>query len=363
MNFKSQHGGGVDVIAELHGDPRSFHVVAEIGHNHQGDVEKCMRLIGAAKEAGANSVKLQKRDNRSLYTKEFYNSPYTGPHTFGTTYGEHREFLEFDHIQYQDLKDFATEMGIAFWATAFDIPSVDFLMNLGVPAIKIASGDLRSHFLLEYASKQGVPIVFSTGGGNQYQVKAAYEIVAANAPEVAVLQCTAAYAADYPFLNLNVIPSFKAQFRKAIVGYSGHENGIAIAVAAYTLGAQIIEKHFTLDRTWKGTDHAFSLEPVGLRKLVRDLNRTRQALGGSEKFALDCEAPAIAKMGKSVRIARELQAGHVIEETDLEFRSPGALGLGPDELGNVVGAQLVSKAYAGQAIVPGLLQHPARDTE
>jgi N-acetylneuraminate synthase/sialic acid synthase len=271
--------------------------------------------------------------------------------------------LEFDRFQYQDLKDFATDLDITFWATAFDIPSVDFLMNLGVPAIKIASGDLRSHFLLEYASKQGVPIIFSTGGGNQSQVDSAYEIVASNAPDVGILQCTAAYPAAYETLNLNVIPSFRERFGKAVIGYSGHENGIAIPVAAYVLGAQIIEKHFTLDRTWKGTDQAFSLEPVGLRKLVRDLTRTRQALGGSEKFALDCEAPAIAKMGKSVRIAHELQAGHVVDETDLEFRSPKAAGLGPDELGEIVGAQLVSEVSAGQAVVSGLLRYPARDTE
>jgi N-acetylneuraminate synthase/sialic acid synthase len=348
------------VNSELHDDSRSFHVVAEIGHNHQGDVEKCMRLISAAKEAGANSVKLQKRDNRSLYTQDFYNSPYTGPHTFGATYGEHREFLEFDRFQYQDLKDFATDLDITFWATAFDIPSVDFLMNLGVPAIKIASGDLRSHFLLEYASKQGVPIIFSTGGGNQSQVDSAYEIVASNAPDVGILQCTAAYPAAYETLNLNVIPSFRERFGKAVIGYSGHENGIAIAVAAYVLGAQIIEKHFTLDRTWKGTDHAFSLEPVGLRKMLRDLNRSKLALGSDVKLVSECELSALAKMGKSVYAARELHAGHVIKENDLEYRSPNAC-LGPDEVWDVVGCMLVSDVSAGQFLARDLLRRPAQE--
>jgi len=342
------------VISELHDDPRSFHVVAEIGHNHQGDVEKCMRLISAAKEAGANSVKLQKRDNRSLYTQELYNLPYTGPHTFGATYGEHREFLEFDRIQYQDLKDFATDLDITFWATAFDIPSVDFLMNLGVPAIKIASGDLRSHFLLEYASKQGVPIIFSTGGGNQNQVDSAYEIVASNAPDVGILQCTAAYPAAYETLHLNVIPSFTERFGKAVIGYSGHENGIAIPLAAYVLGAQIIEKHFTLDRTWKGTDHAFSLEPVGMRKLIRDLNRVKVGFGNESKTCLEIEAPAMEKMAKSIVAATFLPAGTVIESHHIEYRSPG-FGIDPSHMTLLVGQRLREDVGAGELIRLDLL--------
>lgn len=326
-------------IADLKADPGSFHVIAEIGHNHQGDVEKCMRLFDAAKASGANSVKLQKRDNRRLYTPEAYDALYNSLNAYGSTYGAHREALEFGRSEYLALKEYAEHIGITFWSTAFDLPSVDFLVDIGIAAIKIASGDLRSHFLLEYAASTGLPIVFSSGGGTMKQIEAAHAIVWAGTPECAILQCTAAYPAPYDTLNLNVIPEIAHRFPDAVAGYSGHENGIAMSVAAYVLGARVIEKHFTLDRTWKGTDHAFSLEPEGMRKLVRDLSRTREAFGSSEKAQLEVEAGALVKMGKKAIAARDLPAGTTVELADIEFRSPGD-GISPDEVSLVVGKTL-----------------------
>jgi N-acetylneuraminate synthase/sialic acid synthase len=326
-------------IAELKADPGSFHVIAEIGHNHQGDVEKCMRLFDAAKLAGASSVKLQKRDNRALYTPEAYDASYNSLNAFGSTYGEHREALEFGKAEYVALKQYAESIGIVFWSTAFDLASVDFLVDVGIAAIKIASGDLRSHFLLEYASSTGLPIVFSTGGGTMKQIEAAHNIVAANTSELAILQCTAAYPAPYETLNLNVITAIADRFPDAVPGYSGHENGIAMSNVAYVLGARVIEKHFTLDRTWKGTDHAFSLEPEGMRKLVRDLTRTRIAFGSADKAQLEVEAPALVKMGKKAIATRDLAPGDVVEPDDVEFRSPGD-GIGPDEVSLIIGGRL-----------------------
>ncbi len=326
-------------IADVKADPGSFHVIAEIGHNHQGDVEKCMQLFDAAKRAGASSVKLQKRDNRALYTPDAYHAVYNSLNAYGATYGEHREALEFGKTEYVALRQYAEEIGITFWSTAFDLASVDFLVDVGIAAIKIASGDLRSHFLLEYASSTGLPIVFSTGGGTMKQIESAHAIVSANTSEFSILQCTAAYPAPYDTLNLNVITAIADRFPNAVPGYSGHENGIAMSVAAYVLGARVIEKHFTLDRTWKGTDHAFSLEPEGMRKLIRDLSRTREAFGSSEKAQLDVEAAALVKMGKKAIAKRDLSAGTILEAADIEFRSPGD-GIGPDEVELIVGRTL-----------------------
>ena len=314
---------------KLEGDG-AFHVIAEIGHNHQGSLDKCMALFDAAKAAGAHSVKLQKRDNKSLYTPAVFNETYNSTNAYADTYGAHREALEFGKDEYYTLKQYAESIDIMFWSTAFDIPSVDFLMDVGVPAIKIASGDIRSHHLQDYAASTGLPIVFSTGGATMLQVQAAHDVVAARTSEFSILQCIASYPAPFDQLNLNVIPSYVQHFPDAVIGYSGHENGIAMSNVAYVLGARVIEKHFTLDRTMKGTDHAFSLEPEGMRKLVRDLERTRQALGSSVKEPLDLELPAVTKMGKKAVAARALKCGDILHLTDIEFRSPGN-GIAPDE--------------------------------
>jgi sialic acid synthase len=271
------------------------YVIAEIGHNHQGDLQLCKAMITAAKEAGADAVKLQKRDNKTLYTEEFYNSPYNSENAYGATYGLHREALEFNRTQYVILQDHAEKLGITFFATAFDIPSADFLADLDVPAIKIASGDLKNHALLEHVANLDIPIILSTGGGTMEDCIAADEICQPDA----ILQCTSGYPARHEELNIACIDTFLDVFPDALIGFSDHSNGIAMAPIAYALGARIIEKHFTLDRTLKGTDQPFSLEPAGLRKMVRDLRRTRLALGDGVKRLYDSEVAPLAKQWKN----------------------------------------------------------------
>ena len=268
------------------GDHSKCYVIAEIGHNHQGSVEKARELFREAKLAGAHAVKLQKRDNRGLYTRAAYNKPYDNENSFGSTYGEHREFLEFGLKQYRELQAYAAELGVDFFSTAFDLASVDFLRQLDIPAYKIASGDLKSTPLLKQVASFGKPIIISTGG--------------------------------------------------AVIGFSSHDNGISMPVAAYMLGARIVEKHFTLNRASKGTDHAFSLEPVGLRKMVRDLERTHKALGNGVKKIYESEKAPILKMGKSLVVARDLPGGHVIGSDDIVMKSPGG-GIAPYEINKVLG--------------------------
>jgi sialic acid synthase len=280
-------------------DEADCYVIAEIGHNHQGSVEKCKELFDAAKWAGANAVKLQKRDNKTLYTEEFYNSPYNSENAYGKTYGAHREALEFDWDQYVLLKCYAEAIGLTFFATAFDIPSADFLNTLGVPAFKIASGDLTNSRLCERITHFNKPIIVSTGGADLDTVCRARGYLPYDDKKFAILQCTSGYPARYDELNLNCIPAFRKRFPN-VIGYSGHDNGIAMASIAYALGARIIEKHFTLDRASKGTDQAFSLEPGGLRKMVRDLRRTRLALGDGVKRRYDSEVSPLAKQWKNV---------------------------------------------------------------
>jgi N-acetylneuraminate synthase/sialic acid synthase len=320
-------------------DASDCFVIAEIGHNHQGSVESAHDLFREAKYCGAHAVKLQKRHNRTLYTRDLFNRPYENENSYGATYGEHREALEFGKAEYEDLKAHAAELGITFFATAFDIASADFLAELDLPAYKIASADLINTPLLRHVAKIGKPIILSTGGATLEDVRRGYETVAEINPRIAVLQCTAGYPAAWEELDLRVITTYREAFPGSVVGYSGHDNGIAMATAAYVLGARIVEKHFTLNRALKGTDHRFSLEPQGLRKLVRDLRRTRVALGDGTKSMYPSETEPIVKMAKKLVAARDLPAGHTLTEADVAMRSPGD-GLPPYELDRVLGRTL-----------------------
>ena len=336
-------------------DATDCYVIAEIGHNHQGDLETAFKLIDEAKASGADAVKLQKRDNRSLYTRDYFARPYDNPNSFGPSYGEHREMLEFGLDEYRALREHAAQAGIALFATAFDNPSLRFLEELDVPAYKVASGDLTNIPLVRAIASTGKPMILSTGAGTLEDVLRAHVAASELNPQVAVLQCTAAYPPDWEELDLRVIETYRELFPTSVVGFSSHDSGIAMAVAAYVLGARIVEKHFTLNRAMKGTDHAFSLEPQGLGKMVRDLRRTRAALGDGTKRMFPSEAEPAVKMGKKLVAARELPAGHVLTEADVEARSPGD-GLPPYELDRIVGRALRRPVTAETTLTLELLE-------
>jgi sialic acid synthase len=321
------------------GDDRCY-VIAEVGHNHQGDVEQAKRLIDAAKECGVDAVKLQKRSNRTLYTREFYEQPYDNELSFGGTYGEHREALELGADEYRELLAYARETGLTLFATAFDFESADLLAELGVPAFKFASGDLRNTPLQRHVAAFGKPMFLSTGGGTMEDVERAVDTILPINDRLCVLQCTAAYPAQAEDLNLNVITTYRERFPELVIGLSDHQNGISMALVAYMLGARVIEKHFTLDHALKGRDHAFSLMPEGMRRLVRDLRRVPGALGDATKRPLPVEADPLEKMGKKLVAARELELGHVLTADDVAIKSPADGGLPPFELDRLVGRRL-----------------------
>lgn len=320
-------------------DHTDAYVIAEIGHNHEGDLDKAKELVERAAAAGASAAKLQKRDNKSLFTTAMYNEPYTGRNSYGPTYGEHREALEFGRHEYTELAAVAAAAGIDFISTAFDFASVDFLAGLDVPAIKMASADLTNTPLLAYAAKAGKPLIISTGGGSMDDVRRAVDTITPINPDLAVLQCTAVYPARPADLHLSVIETFRREFPGVVIGFSGHDDGPELSMVAYTLGARVVEKHFTLDRTRPGSDHHFSLEPAQLDRLVTGLRETRQALGRPEKRAMPSEAPALRKMAKKLVAARDLPAGHMLTERDLAIKSPGD-GLRPYLIGELVGRTL-----------------------
>jgi sialic acid synthase len=321
-------------------DGAGCYVIAEIGHNHQGSVERAKELFHAAAECGVDAVKLQKRDNRNLFTRELFEQPYDNEHSFGGTYGEHREALELPPSAWRELQAYARELGLSLIATAFDEASADFLAELELHAYKIASGDLRNTPLLRHVASIGKPVVLSLGGATLDDVDRALEAVLPLNPQVCLLQCTAAYPAEVEELNLRVIEVLRDRYPDLVIGLSDHHNGIAMSLVAYMLGARVIEKHFTLNHAWKGTDHAFSLMPEGMRKLVRDLQRVPAAMGDGVKRPLPSEEKPLQKMGKKLVAARDLPAGHVLEPGDLVARSPADSGLAPYELDSLLGRRL-----------------------
>ncbi len=276
-------------------DDTQAYVVAEIGNNHCGSFTTARELITAAAMAGAHAVKFQKRDIDTLYSPEMMQMPYEHDHSYGATYGQHRRRLEFGAKEYLACRTVARAMSVAFFATAFDEPSADFLMTIGVPAIKIASSGCTDKPLLRHVVSLGVPLIISTGGVGWSDLDTAVSIL--DGASFALLHATAAYPVlNYAELNLKAIIEMRCRYADHVIGWSGHDSGIAMAVLAYAFGARIIEKHFTLNRAMKGTDHAFSLEPAGLRKLCRDLERAHLAVGDGVKRIYDSERGPLSKM-------------------------------------------------------------------
>ena len=342
-----------DVIS----DDSAAYVIAEIGHNHQGDLKTAKDIFRAAVESGASAVKLQKRDNRALFTREMFDKPYDNENSFGATYGEHREALEFGKTGYEELLAEAARLKVTFFATAFDFASADFLADLNSPAFKISSGDLKNTPLLRHVARIGKPMIMSTGGGTPEDVQRAYDTVMPINPQLCILQCTAGYPVEFSELDLRVITTYRERFPDVVIGYSGHDNGIAMPLAAYMLGARVIEKHFTLSRSMKGTDHNFSLEPVGMKKMVRDLRRVLVALGDGRKKVYASEAGPLLKMGKKLVAAHDLSAGHVLTAADVAVKSPSD-GLPPYYLDQILGQALVRGLRADDSITLDLLVQP-----
>jgi len=335
-------------------DDTEAYVIAEIGHNHEGSLERAEELFRQAAAAGAHAAKLQKRDNRSLFTKAMFDEPYPGRNSYGATYGLHREALEFGLAEYRHLAAVAADLGLDFISTAFDQPSVDFLVELGLPAIKIASADVTNTPLLAYAAKTGRPLVISTGGATMDEVSRACDTVLSITADVALLQCTAIYPAAPADLNLSVIGTYRAAYPDTVIGFSGHDLGPELSWVAHALGARVIEKHFTLDHSRPGSDHHFSLDGAQLAELTAGLRRTHEALGDPVKQRSDSEARAVRKMGKKLVAARDLPAGHTVTEQDVAFKSPGD-GMKPYRLDEVLGRVLRERMAEDTGFRPDLL--------
>ncbi len=271
-------------------------VIAEIGCNHMGNMDTSKELILSAKGAGVEYVKFQKRNNRLLLTEEQYNSPHPVPsNSYGDTYGEHRESLEFSIDQHSELKLFCEENDITYSTSVWDQDSAEQITKLNPSFIKVPSACNNNYELLKILrdSYNGqVQISFGmTKKSEMEEVIKFFEKTGQAKSRLLIYSCTSGYPVKPSEVSLLEICFLNEKYGERVseIGFSGHHLGIALDISAYTLGASWIERHFTKDRTWKGTDHAASLEPSGLRKLVRDLNSTFEALNYKNKEILDVE--------------------------------------------------------------------------
>jgi N-acetylneuraminate synthase len=269
------------------------YVIAEIGLNHNGDVEIAKQLIDVARRAGADAVKFQKRTPEIATPAHMRDVPRETP--WGTmSYLEYRYRVEFDREQYVEIGDYATMSGLDWFASPWDIPSVHFLEDLGVVAHKVASASLTDTEMLETLRATGKPIILSTGMSTLEQIDRAVSVLGTE--NLILLHATSTYPMEAEEANLRVIPALRERFAGVPVGYSGHERGLQISLAAVALGAVAVERHITLDRTMWGSDHSASLEPAGLEHLVRDIRVIEEALGDGVKRVFPGELAPMAKL-------------------------------------------------------------------
>ena len=275
------------------GEGLAAYVIAEIGLNHNGDVEIAKRLIDVAADAGAQAVKFQKRTPEISTPAHMRDVPRETP--WGTmSYLEYRYRVEFDRKQYIEIGDHATLRGLDWFASPWDVPSVDFLEDLNVVAHKVASASVTDLELLRALAATGKPIILSTGMSTMDQIEAAIDVLGTE--NLVLLHATSTYPMPAEEANLRMLATLRAAFPGVPVGYSGHEPGLQISLAAAALGAAAIERHITLDRTMWGSDHAASLEPTGLQHLVRDIRIIEAALGDGVKRIMPGEEAPMAKL-------------------------------------------------------------------
>ena len=322
---------------EITNKNHSTYVVAEIGNNHQGSLENALKMVRIAKEyCGVSAVKFQKRDNDSLFTEAFARMPYTGRNSFGVTYGEHRKALELSKSDFCEIRDLCRELKVDLIVTPFDQKSVDLLDSIEIRNYKIASADIDNIPLIEYASKKADLLILSTGCASLEDIDLAYETALQYQSCIGLLHCICKYPPEVEEYNLLSIPVLIERYKDAIVGYSGHDIGLQASGIAHVLGADIIEKHFTLDKNLPGGDHQISLDLDEMKRLVDLLLRIDLMLGKREKKQYDFEKKVKVKLGKSLYASHDICKGTRLTEKDICVKSPVG-DISPANFKNLIG--------------------------
>ena len=351
----------IQIGDRLIGEGHPTYIIAEIGVNHNGIPQLAFELIDIAVDAGADAVKFQKRNLNTLYPKKYLDNVNAGEKSLRYLLPILQK-VELPESTYQEIVKYCKKKGITFLCSPFDKESADFLETLEVPAFKVASADLTNLPLIDHLVKKKKPLILSTGMSRPDEVDFTVKFLKERNVQFALLHCNSTYPAAFEDINLR----YMDQLRKydVPVGYSGHERGIAVSMVAAALGANILERHITLDRAMDGPDHAASLEPQGFKKMVRDIHLVTLALGtGEEKFFSRGEILNRESLAKSLVAARQIEPGEIITDEMITVKGPG-LGLSPQRYPELLGRRAERVVEGDEPFIESDLGiHPEREME
>ena len=298
------------------------YIIAEAGLNHNGSVEIAKKLIDVAADAGVDAVKFQKRTVDILATKKTLDAPDDRFPEFGSTYREIREYLELDFKQYIELKKYSESKGLDFIVTAFDREAVDFLLKVGVEVFKLASHSLTNYDLLEYLSQHKKQTILSTGMAELEEIDKAVEIFKNNDCPLSLMHCVSAYPTPLDECNILMMINLKKRYDLP-TGYSGHELGFFPSVVASSMGAELLERHYTLDKSMVGFDHKMSLNADELKLMVDDIRMVEKIQGDGKKYVSPTELITRKKYHVSAVSLSDISAGEALLEESITYRNPG----------------------------------------
>lgn len=310
------------------------YIIGEIGQNHNGSVDIAKVIADLCLQPvrdnffnrelrPMDAVKLTKRDLKEELTQSQMDQPYNSPHSFGKTYGEHRAALELSDEEHYEVYKHVKARGADFVETLCSIGCLSVLRYFTPDRLKVASRDLTNLPLLNALAETRIPMILSTGMGGEEELEDALGVITRHHENISILHCLSEYPSDYSHLNLNTIPFLAEKYPQYTIGYSDHSIGIVVPTVAVALGARIIEKHVTLDRNMKGSDHAGSAEKDGIYRMVRDIRNVEVSLGEKKMFRSEASASSSIKLERSVASLRDIAKGEVIAESDLHLLSPG----------------------------------------
>ena len=344
---------------------KKTYLIAEVGQNHNGSVDIAKLIIdNAAKKVrddlfdyhldSWDAVKFTKRDLKEELSASAMNRPYNSPNSFGETYGEHRAFLELSDEEHYELYLHAKSKGLDFVETLCAKGCLSMLRLFSPDRLKVASRDLTNLPLLAAMAETQIPMILSTGMSGQKELDIALDVITKYHSEITILHCLSQYPAEYPNINLNTISYLQERYSNFKIGYSDHSIGISIPLAAVALGAEVIEKHVTLDRDMKGTDQAGSLAPNGMWRLARDVRNLEMAMGEPNIFVSEAVKTAQIKLERSIATNRLMKKGETISEADIHLLSPGD-GFKWQDKNLVIGKTLSEDIPADEIIYPNML--------
>jgi 3-deoxy-D-glycero-D-galacto-nononate 9-phosphate synthase len=343
----------------------STYIIGEIGQNHNGSVEIALQLIDAVtqpvvdnlfgeKLKPMDAIKLTRRDLSEELSASAMMKPYNNPNSFGKTYGEHRAFLELNDEQHFGIYKYAKAKGLEFVETLCARGCLSMLRYFEPDRLKVASRDLTNLPLLSAMAETKIPMILSTGMGGRVELDAALEVITRHHEQISILHCLSQYPSEYRNINLNTIAYLKEHYPEYTIGYSDHSVGIVIPALAVGLGAEIIEKHITLDRNMKGTDHRGSLGVEGIYRMVRDIRNVEMAMGEKAFFISDSVNETRVKLERSLATIRQVKPGDVITEDNLHMLSPGD-GLKWNQRNEIIGRKALADIPADEIIYPNML--------